>query len=395
MATPQVTIGILAPSVEMRDSMTRQVEGTQLATVKIVVDQYPEAEDDTSVQRLLDAQPEIVIVDLQDERAALKALYVLHEALHDTIIYACSASADPQLIIEVMQLGAREFLPKPFTSRSLSLAFGRYLDQKQRQKVEKVRGKIYAVTSAKGGSGATSVATNLAVAVARTPGTRVALVDLNSPVGDVAAYLNLKPQFSITDALATAGRLDPVLLDTFLSKAHGISLLPGPQKYQAGPTSTAGGLAKLLRVIALTFTHTFVDMPSSLDKDQLQTVTDLCESVLVVLTPELPALWRTHRLVLYLSGAGCADRLRLILNRDSRQSELSDREITRILGHPVYWRLPNNYASAIQAINTGKPIVSASQSGLAGNYLRLAQHLTGTTPTPGRRSLFQSIFGGN
>jgi pilus assembly protein CpaE len=394
MTSQQITVGILALSVETRDTLIRQIESTQLASVKSILDQYPEAEDDHIIQGLQDAQPDVIIVDMQDERAAIKALFVLHASIQESFIYASSSSTDPQLIIEVMQAGAREFLPKPVSARSLSLAFGRLLDEKQRQKVEKIRGKIYTVTSAKGGSGATSVATNLAVAVAMTPGTRVALVDLNSPVGDVAAYLNVKPQYSITDVLTTVARLDPVLLDTYLSKAHGISLLPGPQKYQSGPAPTAAGLGKLLRVICQTYTHTFVDLPSSLDQDQLQTVTDLSESVLVVLTPELPALWRTHRLVLYLSGAGCADRMKLILNRDSRQSELSDREINRILGHPVYWRLPNSYAAAIQAINSGKPIVSGNQSGLAGNFFKLAHNLTGIEPAKARRGFIQAILGG-
>ena len=395
MTQPQITIGILAPSTEVRDSLTRHVDGTQLAVVKLAQDQYCAVEDDLPTQNFLDARPEIIIIDMQDPRAAIKALFILHGVLPDTWLYASAASTDPQLIIETMQAGAREFLAKPVSARSLSLAFGRYLDEKSRQRVEKTRGKLYCVTSAKGGSGATSVATNLAITVAGMPETRVALIDLNSPVGDVAAYLNVKPQFSITEALASAPRMDPVLLETFMSKIHGISLLPGPQKYQPGNAPTSAALAKLLRVISQTFTHAFVDLPSSLEQEHLQTVTDMSDSVLVVLTPELPALWRTHRLVLFLSSAGCADRLRLIVNRDSRQYELSEREITRILNHPIYWRLPNNYASAIQAINTGKPIVSVNHSSLTGSYKQLAHELTGIPLSAKRRSLVKIIFGGN
>jgi pilus assembly protein CpaE len=186
-----------------------------------------------------------------------------------------------------------------------------------------------------------------------------------------------------------------VLLETFMSKTQGISLLPGPQKYQPGNAPSPASLAKLLRVVSQTFTHTFIDLPSSLEQEHLQAVTDISDFVLVVLTPELPALWRTHRLVLFLSGAGCADRLRLIINRDSKQYELSGNEITKMLNHPIYWRLPNNYASAIQAINSGKSIMAVNHSGLSASYRRLAHDLTGTPIAPKRWSLVRTIFGGD
>jgi pilus assembly protein CpaE len=394
MTVPQISVGILARSPDIRDSLNRQVEATQLATVKVIVDDYPTIEDDHATQMFLEARPDIILVDMQDQKAAIKALFVLHAVLPETWLCASSTATEPQLIIETMQAGAREYLQKPVSARSLTLSFSRYLDEKQRHRTERIRGKLYCVTSAKGGSGATSVATNLAVTVAGMSESRVALIDLNSPVGDVAAYLNVKTQYSVADALTAAPRLDPLLLDTFMSKAHGISLLAGPKKFQAAPSAGAPGLAKLLRVISQTYTHSFIDVPSSFDPEHLQVVTDMSEAVLVVLTPELPALWRTHRLVLYLSGAGCADRLRLIVNRDSKRYELSEREITRILSHPIYWRLPNNYAAAIQAINSGKPIVSANNSSLTKSYQRLAHQLTGVSGGAQKRGFMSALFGG-
>ena len=164
----------------------------------------------------------------------------------------------------------------------------------------KTRGKIFAVTSAKGGAGATSVAVNLATTLASTVKTRVAILDLNSPVGDAASYLNLKPQFSLSDALASAPRLDSVLLETFMTKSGGVSLLPGPKQSKSGGSPAA--LAKLLRVVSGTYGHTFIDLPSSLEQEMLQIVTDASEAVLVVMTPELPAIWRTHRLISTISG---------------------------------------------------------------------------------------------
>lgn len=391
MTTQKLSIGILAPLPEIRDSLAGHVEATQLATVKIVVDEYCEVEDDYATQRFIESRPDIIFVDMQDQRKGIKSLFTLHAVLPDVWLYACGAPNDPQLIIETMQAGAREFLPKPVMARSIALAFSRYIDERERLRtVTKARGKIYTITSAKGGAGATSVAVNLATTLAGTGKARTAILDMNSPVGDAASYLNLKPQFSLSDALASASRLDSVLLETFMTKLGNVSLLPGPKQYKtnAAPAS----IAKLLRVVSGTYSHTFIDLPSSLEQEMLQVFADASEAVLVVMTPELPAIWRTHRLISLLSGLGCADRIRLILNRDNSRDEITEKEITKALNHPVYFRLPNNYSAAIQAINKGKPIVEVNHSSLANSYRQLTQELTGIAGGKPRRGFTRLFF---
>jgi pilus assembly protein CpaE len=276
------------------------------------------------------------------------------------------------------------------SSRTLSLAISRYIEEKERiSKESKVRGKMYSVTSAKGGVGATSVAVNVATELAKLRSTRVALMDMNSPIGDAASYLDLKPRFSVADALAAAPRLDSTLLETFMTSGWGISVLPGSKQLRAGPSPLPPSLAKLLRVISQTYTHTLIDLPASMDQELFKTVADSSEALLVIMTPELPALWRTHRLIMTLAGYGCADRVRLILNRDNSRGEIDEREIKRALSHPIFWRLPNNYGSAIQAVNRGRPLVWANHSGLSTSYRRLTQTLSGLDVPKRRRGILR------
>jgi pilus assembly protein CpaE len=215
---------------------------------------------------------------------------------------------------------------------------------------------------------------------------------MNSPVGDAASYLNMKPQFSIADALAAAPRLDSVLLQTFMTKSGNVSMLPGPKQFQAISPSGPPALAKLLRIVASSFTHAFIDLPSTLNQEILQVATDASEAVLVVMTPELPAIWRTHRLLTLLASAGCGNRLRLILNRDDSTDEINEREIVKALKHPIYWRIPNNYKSSIQSINKGKPIVDVNHSNLAASYRKLTQDLTGIGHEKARRGGLSRLF---
>ncbi len=391
MTAQKLSVAILAILPETRDTLSGHIASTQLADVKLTLDEYCAEEDDYPTQRFIETQPDIIFVDMHDQRASIKAMFTLHNVMPETWIYACGASNDPQLIIEAMQAGAREFLPKPISSRSVSMAFSRYIDERDRLRtVSKPRGKIYTVTSAKGGSGATSVAVNIAMTLASAPEIRVAIFDLNCPVGDASAYLNLRPQFSLSDAVSAVARLDSMLLETLMTKTGNVSVLPGPKNSKAYAISPSS-MARLLRVAAASYSHIFIDTPYSLEQDLFQTTADASEAILLVMTPELPAIWRTHRLLSLLASYGCGDRLKLILNRDNSRDEIADKEIARALSHPIYFRLPNNYSAAVRAINRGKPIVEINQSALAASYRQLTHELTGVAFRKPRRG-FAKLF---
>jgi pilus assembly protein CpaE len=377
MNTKELSVGILAPLPEMRDSLAAHVEATQIASVTLTVTEYCAVEDDPPTQSFIGARPDIGIIDMQDPKAAIKSLVTLHSVLPETRLFACGSSSDPQLIIETMQAGAREFLACPISPLDISVAFNRYLDERQRLRPDsKSHTKIYSVTSAKGGVGATFVAVNVAATLASVPRTRVAVLDMNS-AGDAASYLNLSTEFTIADALAAARKLDPVLLDTYMTKAGNVSLLSGLTQFKTRSPADSEALSKLLRVLSCSFTHVLIDLPSFVNNELLRIVTEASEAVLLVMTPELPAIWRTHRLLANLTSFKSADRVRLILNRDDSRNEIDAKEIAKALNHPIFWRLPNNYGTAIQAINIGKPILEVNNSNLAASYRLLAENLTG------------------
>jgi pilus assembly protein CpaE len=379
MSEKKLRVAVMAPEPYVRDLLALHVEVSERGSVRASLDEYCAAEDDGPTQRILEAAPEVVLVDMADARAGIKCLYVLHSVMPDSWLYACGPTEDPQLIIESMQAGAREFLPQPVTARSVALGLARYLDVKDRTRSDhRKRGRIYTVTSGKGGAGATSVAINLASTISTSSDLRAAVVDMNSPVGDVAAYLRAEPESCITDALAAAAKLDRLLLESFMCHAGNISLLAGSNGYAPPATQpTPASLARLLRILSSAYTHTFVDMPSSLDPELVKPALEASEAVIVVITPELPAIWRTHRLINFLQDAGAADKIRLILNRDDSREDINSKEISRALNQPVYWRLPNSYDAAIDAINQGKPLVEVNHSGLAASYRELATDLTG------------------
>lgn len=375
-------VALLAASPELRKLLHSMVEEAGLGRIVAEFEGHFEGGEAVS-KSFLEAAPEIVLIEERGLARTTQCLAALHLALPEAWLLVISGITDSLAIIETIRAGAREFLPKPVTRESLAGAFARYQAEKER-KQPKSSGQFISVTSAKGGSGATTVALNLAVSIASlSQEKRVALVDLDSPFGDTAPYLNLRPEYTVADAVAAGERLDLTLLETYLCNSHGISVLAGPKDLETNSVDSCS-LKPTLGLLERHYSYTLLDFPGNLDEDAIRDYGQRSHSILVVCTPELPALWRTHRLLLLLESCGLAEKVRLILNRTSRNDEITEKEIYRTFNRSVFWKLPNDYRRAIEAINTGKPLVSVNHSGLALNYRKLAENLTGITPEKSR-----------
>lgn len=375
MADIKNIVAIVSSSAETRELLKTQLAEVKFPCLTVEVDQYCSDPEDYTARQLVELGPKIIIVDMQVRETALSTLRTLHDLLPDSWLFITATGNDPQLVIETMHSGAREFLSKPSTSEGLAQALERY-SAEQRKTSTTIKGKTYCITSAKGGAGTTSVAINLAVATGNAAAANVALVDLGSPVGDVAEYINIRSKYTIADILDSTSRMDNVLLESFLTRKHSIAVLPGNKEFHSG-LFQQNSMSTMFEVLSETFTHTFVDMACAHEQEQLQIATKFCSVIILILTPELPALWRTERLIRLFERTGNAKKLRLIVNRASKKREISVGEIEKALGHSIFYSLPNDYPAAIDAVNSGKPLVSYSNSKLSASYMELGQTLTG------------------
>jgi pilus assembly protein CpaE len=400
----KITVGTISASKETADAIRAQILQTGIATPVVQVSDISGTTRSWSARQLIDADPQIIIVDADDLNMALESLQFLQASLPAARFLATSRNTDPQVIIELMRAGVREFLPSPVSQQSLHQAFNRYATDKARATTQSSshakRGKVYFIASAKHGSGATTVAINLAGTIAARSKQRTALIDLDRPLGDVAAYLNVKPSFTVTDALAAGPRLDAVLLESYMKPSHGFHILPGFAEHSADASLSADKLSHLLEVAQTTFDHTVVDLPTNLDEDQVKVITRNSSAILVILTPELPAIWRTERLLSYLTRLHAADKVRIVLNRATRSDDITDSDIERLLRTSLYCKLPNEYGACIRAINSGTLLESANSKQLSKSLNALATAVASLPENDNRRgflglSLKPSIGGNN
>ena len=197
---PELSVVIVATDSEQRTVLQVLVDGTSVARTVHTCATFPVAAADPITRRVRSANPEVILVDIPPDSTpmALRAIELLHQEMPDSAVFAIGNLNQPQVIVSAMRSGAREFIERPTTTTDLLEAFVRLTAAQRRVRQEGPRGKVFSVLNAKGGSGATTVAVNLALALQSAHG-QTALVDL-APLGHAALHLNLKPVFTVADA---------------------------------------------------------------------------------------------------------------------------------------------------------------------------------------------------
>jgi pilus assembly protein CpaE len=285
-----------------------------------------------------------------------------------------------------MRGGAREFIERPTTTTAMLEAFVRLTAVQRKMRGEHQRGRVVTVVNAKGGSGATTIAVNTALALQSTVG-RVALVDMAS-LGHTALHLNLKPPFTIVDAVRNLHRMDASLLESFMvHHSSGLQVLAGPAHPFDGDLS-GGDMARLFDLLVSTFHFVIVDASSRMDT-ATRILCDLSDSVLLIANTDVASLWSAARVSELLRESGAHERLRLVLNRFRKISGFSEQDAEIAAGAKLLCKIPNNYPAVSAAIDRGMPIIT--QNSEVGRALQgLAGALTKTEEVKRKWSFFKT-----
>jgi len=389
---PELSVVIVATDGEQRAVLQVLVDGTSVAKVVHTCGSFPVTIADPVVRRVQSAKPDVVLVDIPTENstAALRALELLHQELPETALFAIGSMSQPQLIVSAMRAGAREFIERPTTTTDLLEAFVRLAAAQRRVRTEGTRGKVFSVVNAKGGSGATTIAVNLALALQAAHG-NVALVDI-APLGHCALHLNLKPLFSVADALRNLHRLDSSLLESFMTRhASGLQLLAGANTPAAVEPTTAE-FAGLFDLLVGHFRYVVVDTSTRMDPTT-RLICNLSEAVLLVACADVASLWSAARVQQYLEETGGRDRVKLVLNRFRKIPGFSEAEAETAAGSKLLWKIPNQYFAVSTAIDRGTPLMQQSNTEIARSFSGLAAALTANDYEVKRTawSLFKSV----
>ncbi len=327
-----------------------------------------------------ESQFDLVIVPLQ-EMGAVELATLEREVLRtgSTLVIGTAPVADSSLILQAMRAGVHEFLVHPPKAEDFSAAVDRLI---RRSAAEVEQGTTIAVYSAKGGLGTTSIAVNLAFALAEAnPNGRVALADLVVNGGDLRVMLNLTPAYDVGDLVARVNRIDAELLTSILTPyAGGVWVLPSSDRPEIAELVDSSTATTLIAELRKHFAYTVLDCEHYLTERTLAAL-DAADKILLVTQLNVAALRSTQRTLALCDRLGYTeDRIALVVNRHQSSDVLSADEATKTLKRPIFHLLPNDFKSAEGAVSKGMPLAQFEKSSrLTQSYASLAKKIAGVT----------------
>ncbi len=343
-------------------------------------------------------QPSLVLLDLGDDQAnCFSFIQRLGETHPKIAIIVVSEKDTGELIIRALRSGASDFLTLPLAHEDLERALEKVSRIAEATLESHARsGKIISVFNSKGGSGSTTIATNMAAEIVQEGGKKACVVDLDLQMGDVSIFLDLKPNFTLVDVTKNIQRLDTKFLEDSLARhSSGIAVLAHPEDVMDTQAITPNQIRRVLRILRGMFDFVIIDTCHTFDEGTIEAFED-SDIILLVATSDLPAIRNARRCLNMFRRLGYGkEKVKLVFNREAKSNEITLKQAEKVLNYPVFWKLPNDYPTTIASVNEGEPINKvAPRSELHKSLLGLSAAVTGLKlGSKSSRGIFERLLG--
>jgi pilus assembly protein CpaE len=402
-----IKVLIVDDIAETRDHLTKLLAMEQTVEVAGSASSGEEA-----IQMAMDLRPDVVVMDINmPGMDGIAAAELISQRLPQVAIIMMSVHGEAEQMRRSLQAGAREFLVKPFSSDEFSETIKRVYDREEARRHQiqasmpagpvaaapdpDIDHQVIAIFSPKGGSGRTTIATNLAIAIKQQTGARVALLDANLQFGDVGVLLNLNPKTkSIVDA-ADGGELDADLVESVLiDHSSGIRALLAPPTPEGADLITPASLLTVVGHLRTMHAYTVVDVPAGLNDHSLA-IMEVADQIVIMAALEITAI-KNLRLFLEVADQLGYERskLRIVMNRSDTTQGIRLGDVEGSIRRSIDGTIVSDGRLAVLAVNRGVPfIISNPESPLSRDVNRLAQTLIGDNiataeEKPNRRGIF-------
>lgn len=340
-----------------------------------------------------------VIVDLSNDfDLKLNFISKISSGVSNCRILALCDNLSLDVIVKAMRAGAAEFLPLPIIKSELVDVLDRVNSSFATVFREKAKSNIISVFSNKGGIGKTTIASNLALELAKITKEKVLLLDLNFQLGDVTTFLDLKPSFNISYFFQNIDKINEEFLLSTLEhyKNTDLYVLADSPYFKQVEGVTPSKLVRLFNALRETFSYIVIDAESCFDEKNITALTE-SDLIFLVTIANLPALRNSQRCLELFDKLGFDEnKTQILLNRYMENDEVSQKDIEEVLNKKLYWKIPNNYFTMISSINKGIPVSDYKpDSNVAKSYRDLALYITDGIYKSSVEKRFEKVLGGN
>jgi pilus assembly protein CpaE len=315
-------------------------------------------------------EPHLILVDhVLEGIPTLDLLDDLALQFPELAIIAILPKDDAVLVQQVMLAGARAFLVQPFTQVNLITTLKRMKELENRRQQSKViattKGsdssipvRSIAVFSPRGGTGVSTIAANLAIAIQLHTKKQVLLLEGKQFFGHLDVMLNIRSRNTIADLLPHASSMDEALIhDVVVPHVSGIHVLLGPSDLQIAQGIRPDDLYNVYIGLQKVYPLIVIDAGSHLNENTV-TLLDASDRILLVTNPDLAALHDASRfLQISKSLAYPSDKTLVILNRENVQGGIRTNDVEGALHNQLYAHIPDDSANALRSLNRGIPVI--------------------------------------
>lgn len=350
------------------------------------------------IEQARNLRPDIVLMDINmPDMDGITTSQEISRQVPACQVIMMSVQSEADYLRRSMLAGAMDFLTKPFSSEELTssirrvykMGASRRASMPEASVVDAARpvgpavtlggpgpgGKLLLIYSPKGGTGCSTVATNLSIALGQVTGKRVVLLDASLQFGDVSVLLNLQGNRTVADVVSQVDQLDSVVMSAVLSPhPSGIQVVAAPATPELAETISSEDIKTILEYLLSEFDYVVMDTWSFLD-DTVLAAMDLADRLIIVMTPEIPSIKSTKQFFEVAEALQFPlEQIDLILNKVIPRDGIRPEQLEGSIKHKILLQLLFDARSIRQATNQGLPIIlSEPGNPLSESFLALAQ----------------------
>jgi pilus assembly protein CpaE len=350
-----------------------------------------------SVERLAERNPEILFLDVgSSPSAGVRFITAVTARIPGLNVVAAGGPLGVEELLELIRAGASGYLRRPFSDTEVAQVCANALRKLPTKSPEAAAPgpqiapcRVIALFAPKGGTGVSTLATNLAVHIRQATSKKTLLVDLSVEFGTASVLMGVEPRYSYLDVMESLHRMDERLLHSFLEEHEsGTRILASPGAASSGRQLQHEHVEAVFRLLRRHFEYVVVDTGRNVMDDTAADVLGLADERLVVTTAELPTLRNVRQALAHMARArNATDGIRLVVNRYEEGVSVPPKDIERAVGLSPFEILSEDSERVCRSVNLGQLLVMNGSSPYARAVGKIGDRLAGVDSARVSKSL--------